>query len=180
MLQTVSGETVLGAHADKQFFSDSNALDSVLESQSLGQSLMRLRQYDVRPYDKVRSIFDSIVSAKNLSVEDKSNALDLVAEADILLGKIGREQNWRLLRYLDKYLASATLLRHLKRTDSSLPWPVKLAIWNDGKVVKKLQEVLSPRYHVGRSDLATLYLPYFSYFFSRSPKDLEAFSSALA
>ena len=177
LLQTLAGEEAANVHTDRQFFSDASAIDSVLEASSLEEALARLRQFDATPYEKIRAVFDSVVTAKTLSMEDKSKALDLVADADILLARINREQNWRLLRYFDRFLAIATLGKNLKRTDSSVAWNLKLAIWNDGRVIRSLQERFSGQYHVDGSDFSGFYLPYFSFYFKNSPREFEEFIS---
>ena len=175
LLQSLAGEESANVRTDKQFFSDAQAIDAVLAAGSLVEVSALLRQFDATPYDKIRAIFDSIVSAKTLSLEDKSKALDLVSDADILLTRINREQNWRLLRYFDRYLGIATLGKNLKRSDSSVPWNLKLAIWNDGRVIRSLQERFSGVYHVDKSDFSDFYLPYFSFYFKNNPKELEGF-----
>ena len=71
-LQTLSGTTIVSSSTDHQFMSDSSALDAVLKAGNLSETLFLLRQYDAQPYDKIRSIYDSVVSAKNLSIESKA------------------------------------------------------------------------------------------------------------
>ena len=68
--------------------SDSSALDAIFQSKDLDQALQLMRQFDASPYDKIRAIFDSVVSAKNLSIESRSESLDLVAGADMLLERL--------------------------------------------------------------------------------------------
>ncbi len=176
LLQTLAGEHAAEVHTDKEFFTKASAMDAVLSASSFAEVVARLRQFDATPYEKIRSIFDSVVSAKTLSIEDKSEALDLVAQADILLARINREQNWRLLRYFDRFLAMATLGKRLRRVESSVPWNLKLAIWNDGRVIRSLQERFSGPYHVDGSDFSDFYLPYFSFYFKNNPNELEEFS----
>jgi replication factor C large subunit len=174
-IQTLSGHKIVGGKTDHQFMSDSAALDTIFRAENLEQALLLMRQYDAQPYDKIRAIFDSIVSAKNLSVDSRSESLDLAAKADMLLGKINREQSWRLLRYFDRYLVFAMLGKNISRSDSSIPWNLRLAIWNDGKVIRSMTESLSEKYHVGKSDLANVYLPYLAVYFKNRPKALDEF-----
>ena len=164
LLQTLKGNGISSFQTDKQFFSDSQALDAIFSSDSLDQALQRMRSFDSSPFDKVRSIFDSVVSSKTISHEERAVALDLISKADMLLQQINRNQNWRLLRYLDRYLCLALISRKLKNTDSSIPWNLKLSIWNDGRVMKEITSDLAPLFHVGRFDFATYYLPYIAFF----------------
>ncbi len=174
-LQTLSGQRVVGGRTDDQFLSDSEALDAILSSKTFDEELAKLRQFDAPPIEKIRSMFDAVVSAKNLSVEARSEALELLSQADMIYGRISRTQSWRLLRYIDKELALATFGKNLKKVDSSLPWNLRLSIWNDGRVVKEMLSVLSEKYHVGKSDFATFFLPYFAYYFRANLKMLPEF-----
>ena len=174
-LQTVSGKHIAGSTTDRQFMSDSAALDAVLKADSIAQALVLLRQYDAQPYDKIRAIYDSVVSAKNLSLESKAESLKMIGEADLVLGRIQKRQSWRLLRYFDRYLAGAIVGKKISRADSSIPWNLRLAIWNDGKVLKHMSEVLSDEFHAGKSDIAAFYLPFFAFYFKNRPTELDEF-----
>jgi replication factor C large subunit len=174
-MQTVSGKSIAGGLTDHQFMSDSAALDAVLRAETVKECIVLLRQFDVQPYDKIRAIYDSVVSAKNLSLESKTESLQLVAQADAILGKIQREQSWRLLRYFDRFLASAVAGKRISRTDSSIPWNLRLAIWNDGKVLKQMSVALSEEFHTGKSEVAAFYLPFLAFYFKNRPAELDGF-----
>ncbi len=176
LFQTVMGDQAgILFQTDKQFYSDSAALDSIFNSSSLDDIVARLRQYESSPFDKVRSIFDSVVSSKNLSVEALAGSLRLLADADILLQQINKNQRWRLLRYMDRYLGLAVLGKGVKRSDSSIPWNLKISIWNDGRVTKEFLQELPPEFHVGRGSFASLYLPYFALYFKNRTREMAYF-----
>ena len=67
----------------------------------------------------------------------RASALDALSKADVLLGRIMRGQDWRLLRYLDQMLAaevwSALGDGGARYTQDSVPWPLQLRIWNDSR-----------------------------------------------
>lgn len=174
-------QTVIGDKAgtlfqtDKQFYSDAAALDSIFTSSSLDEAIARLRQFDASPFDKVRAIFDSVVASKNLTEEDRLNSLKLVADADILLQQINRNQRWRLLRYMDRYLGLAVLGKGINRSDSSIPWNLKISIWNDGRITKEFLEELPNNFRVGKASFASLYLPYFALYLKNRPKEMSRF-----
>lgn len=174
-LQTLSATKVVAGTTDHQFMNDSSALDAVLQAKSVDHALILMRQFDVQPYNKIRSIFDSVVSAKNLSIESKSDSLDMIAEADVLLGKINREQSWRLLRYFDRYLSLSFVSKNVIRADSSIPWNLRLAAWNDGKTIKFVCEKLSDVFHVAKNDVANAFLPYLAVYFKKRPAEFEKF-----
>ena len=174
-IQTLAGGKVVGARTDHQFMSDLLALDAVLGAESFEKSMELFRQYDASPFDKLRSIYDAVVAAKNLSIESKTESLELVAKADILLKRINLEQSWRLLRYFDKYLAFATAGKQLKRVDSSVPWNLKLSIWNDGKVIRSMDAQLSESYRVGSGTFAAFYMPYLVQYLKTRPEAFDGF-----
>lgn len=174
-LQTISGGKVVGSITDRQFMSDSSALDAIFKAQDVKEALSLMRQYDAQPFEKIRAVFDSVVSAKNLSIESKSESLDLVAMADALLGRINREQSWRLLRYFDRYLAVATCGKRIQRVDSSIPWNLRLSIWNDGRVTKAMIADLSQKFHANKSDVSSIYLGYLAQCFKNRPLMMESF-----
>ena len=76
---------------------------------------------------------------------------------------------------MDRYLSLAIFGKSLKRTDSSIPWNLRISIWNDGRVVKELLQQLPSEFHVGRYAFASFYLPYFAYYFKNRPRELSAF-----
>jgi replication factor C large subunit len=174
-LQTVTGDKIAGAETDDQFMSDAEAVDHVLSSKTFEEGVQRIRQFDASPYDKISAIFDAVVSAKNLSVEAKAESLESVAKADLIMGKINREQSWRLLRYLDRELVFATFGRGLKRVDSGIPWNLRLAIWNDGRVIKGIEEILSNEYHMGKSTIASFFIPYAALYLAANPELMDKF-----
>ena len=174
-LQTISGKTIVGSLTDHQFMSDSSALDAVLKAETMSECLTLLRQYDAQPFEKIRGIYDSVVSAKNLSLDSKVESLEMIAQADLVLGKIQRKQSWRLLRYFDRFLARAIFSKKVTRTDSSVPWNLRLAIWNDGRVLKQINSSLMEEYHAGKSEIASFYLPFFAFYFKHNPAALDSF-----
>ncbi len=175
VLQTISGKVIVGSATDHQFMSDTSALDAVLKAQTLSEGLMLLRQYDAQPYDKIRALYDSVVSAKNLPLESKLESLEKIAQADLILGRIQKEQSWRLLRYFDRFLAGAVVGKNISRSDSSIPWNLRLAIWNDGKVIKQMAIALSEEYHAGKGEIASSYLPFFAFYFKHKPEVVDHF-----
>jgi replication factor C large subunit len=175
MLQTVVGDRVTNSQTDKQFFSDASAIAAIFDAHSLDEALQRLRQYDASPVDKIRAIFDSVVSSKTISEEQRKRSLRLISDADILLRRINKSQRWRILRYLDRYLALAVLFLNLRVADGSIPWNLRLAIWNDGRVIKEILSDLAPDFHVGRSEFAAFYLPYVSFYLKQRTEELSKF-----
>jgi replication factor C large subunit len=175
LLQTVSSESSALTYSDKQFYSNDSALEAIFSSDSLDEALPKMRDFDAAPLDKIRAVYASVISSKTLTDDEKASSLKLISLADILLRRINKTQNWRLLRYFDKYLLLASVGKGLKPSDSAIPWNLRLAIWNDGRVVKEFLHDLSPVMHVGKATFASYYLPYLSYYLKHKPKELELF-----
>ena len=87
--------------------------------------------------------------------------LDVISEADFLYGNIVRNQEWRLLRYLD-----SILIRLYKEgtpvmySQYNLSWPLLNRLRWDGRAIKELALVFAKKMHVSRSTFSTFYLPY--------------------
>jgi replication factor C large subunit len=104
-------------------------------------ALKALRSYPGPPRDKVRDLFTGVVKSR-VNEERKAAALEVLSRADVLMGRIMRGKDWRLLRYLDPMLASE-LWRALGDGGASYsmdgaPWPLQLRIWNDSKKLKEI------------------------------------------
>jgi replication factor C large subunit len=175
LLQTISSESSAISLSDKQFYSSDSALESIYSSNSLEEALPKMREFDAAPIDKIRAVYASVVSSKTLSEDERASSLKLISLADTLLRRITKSQNWRLLRYFDKYLLLATIGKGLKPSDSAIPWNLRLAIWNDGRVVKEFLQDLSIQNHVGKAAFASFYLPYLSAYLKHRPKEMQAF-----
>ncbi len=104
-------------------------------------ALKALRSYDGQPREKIRDLFNGVVKAR-VHEERKADALDALSRADVLMGRIMRGKDWRLLRYLDPMLA-AELWKALGDGGASfamdaVPWPLQVRIWNDSKKLKDI------------------------------------------
>lgn len=119
------------------------SVNGFFEATNEKEALGMLRAYPGQPRDKLRDIFTAVVRSK-VHEDRKAAALDALSKADIVMGKIMRGRDWRLLRYLDPMLASE-LWKALgdggpRYTVDAVPWPLQLRIWNDSK---KLRDIAS-------------------------------------
>ena len=124
---------------------------------------LALSKCKMQPRDKVRAIFQSILSAK-LDGKKMIEIMEELSKADELVAKIGKTQNWTLLRYFDRILANS-LFPALKDTqvryrEQSLPWNLQLRIWNDRVPLRKISSSLAIQYHLSSKDATLFYLPY--------------------
>jgi len=139
-------------------------LNAFFEAHDALSALDALRQTALQPVEKVREIQKSVLKAE-LPPETLTKALETLSRADILMGKIMRTQQWRLLRYLDGMLAQelhpllkGAGVRYIGTGD--LPFPVLLRIWNDSKKVKELSRKYAALGHTGAGSARTQDLPY--------------------
>lgn len=96
--------------------------------------------------------------------ERKAASLEVLSKADVLMGRIMRGRDWRLLRYLDPMLASG-LWNALgdggpKYTQDAVPWPLQLRIWNDSKKLKDIASRAGRRLGISQKGALVEDLPY--------------------
>ena len=139
------------------------AINSFLEASGLDSAYRALRNYPGQPREKVRDLFSSVLRSR-LASERRRAAIEVLSRADVLMGRIMRGQDWRMLRYLDTLLA--TELREIlagggvQYSQDGVPWNLQLRIWNDSKKVKEFGEAYARRVHISRRGAAVEDLPY--------------------
>ena len=139
------------------------AINSFLEAPGLDSAYRALRNYPGQPREKVRDLFSSVLRSR-LGSERRRVAIEVLSRADVLMGRIMRGQDWRLLRYLDTLLA--TELREVlagggvQFSQDGVPWNLQIRIWNDSKKVKEFSEAYARRMHTSRRGAAVEDLPY--------------------
>jgi replication factor C large subunit len=139
-------------------------LNAFFEAPDVSSALNALRQTKLQPIEKVREIQKAVVKSE-IPPETMTKALETLSRADILMGKIMKTQQWRLLRYLDGMLAQelhpllkGTGVKYIGTGD--LPFPTLLRIWNDSKKVKELSRKYAAAGHTGAASARTQDLPY--------------------
>ncbi len=126
----------------------SEAVNAFFDAPDEKSALRALRSYPGQPRDKLRDIFTAVVKSR-VHEERKAGALDVLSRADMVMGRIMRGKDWRLLRYLDPMLA-AELWKALgdggpRYTLDGAPWPLQLRIWNDSKKLKEIAAIAAKR-----------------------------------
>jgi replication factor C large subunit len=126
-------------------------------------ALRALRAYPNQPRDKIRDIFTAVARSR-VHEERKGEALEVLSRADVLMGRIMRGRDWRLLRYLDPMLASE--LRSAlgdggpRFTMDGVPWPLQLRIWNDSRKLKDIALMAGRRLGVSQKGFLVEDMPY--------------------
>ena len=139
------------------------AINAFFEATDERAALRALRSYPAQPRDKLRDIFTA-VSRSRVHEERKAAALDVLSKADVLMGRIFRGKDWRLLRYLDQMLAWelwGTLGDGGPRyTLDALPWPLQVRIWNDSRKLKDVASLAGKRVGISQKGFLVEDMPY--------------------
>ena len=126
-------------------------------------ALKALRAYPGQPRDKMRDLFAAVTKARVLE-ERKAAALEALSRADVLMGRIMRGRDWRLLRYLDPMLASElwTALGDggARFTLDAVPWPLLLRIWNDARKLRDVALLAGRRLGISQKGSLVEDMPY--------------------
>ena len=141
----------------------SQSINAFFDAVDEKAALRALRAYPGQPREKLRDLFTSVVRAKVLE-ERKAAALDAISKADLLMGRIMRGKDWRLLRYLDPMLASG-IWRALgdggaSYTMDAVPWPLQVRIWNDSKKLKEIGLLAGRRVGISQRGYLVADMPY--------------------
>ena len=126
----------------------SEAVNAFFDAEDEKTALRALRSYPGQPREKLKDIFTAVVKSR-VHEERKAAALEVLSRADLVMGRIMRGKNWRLLRYLDPMLASE-LWKTLgdggpRYTLDGNPWPIQIRIWNDSRKLKEVASLAAKR-----------------------------------
>ncbi len=141
----------------------SESVNAFFDAKDERSALRALRAYPGQPRDKVRDIFTAVARSR-VHEERKAGALDVISRADVLMGRIMRGKDWRLLRYLDPLLASE-LWGALgdggpRYTLEAVPWPLQLRIWNDARKLKDVASLMGKRTNISQRGFLVEDMPY--------------------
>lgn len=156
-------------------------IGAILESDNLEEALKYSRSTRASPQEKLQGVFTSLIAA-DLGVEELAGALSAVSKADLILGRIRKNQDWRLLRYFDTILTSEVLKalqgkrRNVEFKKGTLPWDLRLRIWNEGRSFRILNAKLGNIFSVSSKDFGILYLPYMAAIANNDKAILESLS----
>jgi len=139
------------------------SINAFFDAQDGPSAVRALRSHPGQPRDKLRDLLGSVLKAR-LDEERRARALDVLSRADVLMGRIARGQDWRLLRYFDTTLAYGLreILegQRLQYSQDLLPWPLQLRVWNDSKKVRELAAIIGPKLSVSQRGHVVEDFPY--------------------
>jgi replication factor C large subunit len=139
------------------------AVNSFFEAVDEKSAVKALRTYPGQPREKLRDLFTAVVRSK-VHEERKAAALEALSRADLLLGRMMRGKDWRLLRYLDPILAAGVWGAlgdgGPRYTMDAVPWPLQLRIWNDSKKLKEVAGLAGRRLGISQKGFLVEDMPY--------------------
>ena len=139
------------------------SVDAFFNASDEKSALWALRSYPGQPREKLRDIFTAVARSR-VHEERKAGALDVISRADLIMGRIMKGNDWRLLRYLDPLLASE-LWKALgdggpRYTLDAVPWPLQARIWNDSKKLKDIAGLAGARVGISLKGFLVEDMPY--------------------
>ena len=142
----------------------SEAFNGFFAAADKDKALASLRALSMSPFEKVREIHRSIVRS-GLPAPELAKALETVSSADLLIGRMMKSGDWRLLRYLDRLLVEGLFpvldgrtVRYSGQDD--LPFPVLSRIWNDSKKITEISLRYAAKGRTSGRSARTQDLPY--------------------
>ena len=142
----------------------SEAFNGFFGAADKGEALASLRDLSMSPFEKVREVQRSVVKS-GLPPGAMAKALETVSRADLLIGKMMKAGDWRLLRYLDRLFAEELFpvvkgmgVKYAGQDD--LPFPVLVRVWNDSKKVREVSVKYAAKAHTSGMSARSQDLPY--------------------
>jgi replication factor C large subunit len=103
------------------------------------------------------------VSSK-IDLDSLASILDVLSKADIIVGRIGENRQWSLLRYIENIVAYGLFQnsrnKGIKYNQYGLSWPIMGPIFVRGMSMKNLLLKLAQENHTSTSIFGSIYLPY--------------------
>jgi replication factor C large subunit len=133
-----------------------------------------------RRKDMINALFTSVVSSP-IDLESLAGALEVLSKIDIIVGRIGENRYWRLMKYLEVMIAYGifrnTRNKGIKYNQYGVFWPLMRPIFARGNSMKNLLSSLSKQTHVTKSVFGSIYFPYLLQLLVDKKIDLKEFSN---
>jgi len=154
------------ADAINGYFSSGNQEDAktfLLQADAVYRDPRFGMSTEERRKDMINALFSSIVSSK-IDLDSLASILDVLSKADIIVGRIGENRQWSLLRYIDNIIAYGLFQnsrnKGIKYNQYGLSWPIMGPIFVRGMSMKNLLLKLAQENHTSTSIFGSIYLPY--------------------
>ena len=157
-----------------------DALDILMRSEGFYND-PRFAGYDSekRRTDKLAALFSSIVTSK-VDVDKLAELLGALAYADVLVGRMGRTRQWRLLRYIDTILAYRLFKesRGLTYNQYDVPFVLMNRVFREARQIREIIANLAKQLHTSKHTVATYCLSYLFMILGKSKIDIKEFLEA--
>jgi len=154
------------ADAINGYFSSGNQEDAktfLLQADAVYRDPRFGMSTEERRKDMINALFSSIASSK-IDLDSLASILDVLSKADIIVGRIGENRQWSLLRYIDNIIAYGLFQnsrnKGIKYNQYGLSWPIMGPIFVRGMSMKNLLLELAQENHTSTSIFGSIYLPY--------------------
>ena len=154
------------ADAINGYFSSGNQEDAktfLLQADAVYRDPRFGMSTEERRKDMINALFSSIASSK-IDLDSLASILDVLSKADIIVGRIGENRQWSLLRYIDNIIAYGLFQnsrnKGIKYNQYGLSWPIMGPIFVRGMSMKNLLLKLAQENHTSTSIFGSIYLPY--------------------
>ncbi|WP_415281837.1 AAA family ATPase [Candidatus Nitrososphaera sp. FF02] len=118
---------------------------------------------DSRRRDMISALYSSIVSS-HLDGDSLADLLDALSKVDMVVGRVSRNRQWSLLRYVRDMLAEGLFARsrgkEIKYSQYAMPWQVMGPVFARSQTTRKISSALGPATNVSRSTASAYVLPY--------------------
>jgi replication factor C large subunit len=173
------------SHALNGYFSASNVEDAkayLLQADAVYVDPHFGLSQEERRKDLINAIFTSVSSSK-INHDSITHVLDVLSKVDLILGRIGKGQHWRLLKYINDILIHSlfpyTCNKGIKYNQYSMIWPIMGPIFVRGQSMKRLISELSREAHISKSTFGLIYLPYLLRVLNDNNEDPRKFAAKM-
>jgi replication factor C large subunit len=136
---------------------------------------------DERRRDIVNALFSSILSSR-IDISILAIMLDILSKIDVLVGRMGANRQWSLLKYFDTLIAYGLFYisrnKAIKYSQYNMAWPLMGPILARSQSLKKLVGELAQAAHTSKSTFSTIYLPYLIQVMINNEQDPRIFATS--
>ncbi len=142
----------------------------------------RFPGYDAerRRTDKLAALFSSIVTGRVDDTEKLARMLLALSYADLLVGRMGRNRHWNMLRYIDSIVAYSLFSdsRGLAYSQYDIPFVLMNRVFREARLIRELTGQLAKQMHTSKRAVAAYYLPYLIMILAKTKAGIKEFLAA--
>ncbi|MGC8661503.1 MAG: AAA family ATPase [Nitrososphaeria archaeon] len=154
-IQVVGSEP---AFKDRKFSSE-EAVSGAIYSKTLAESSSFISKWDADPELK---IMITAATLFNSGAKDMAERAKRLSDADILMNRIRRHQEWRMLRYLNPLIASVLNGISGSYNEYLIPFTVINQRWKR-PIYESITEKMMHELHLGKAEAASLMVPMYEF-----------------